>query len=255
MRRREKFVLASILLSLGLLGLQYVSLDWRYLGVLALMLVTYIFSAWALSDDLQRFELLTIVPLPALYAGAVGVFYFLLPDSLVTRLGIISLFGVGMYALYLTGNIYSVSKGRTIQLVHAAQAIGLFFTIFMSLLYTNTIFSLKLPFYLNALLVGGINFPLMFLFLWSVNLEPRVDSQLIRLTGLLTVILAELAAILSFFPFSAWNMALITMSAVYMGAMILQNYLKSRLFQSTLQEFSVLAVMTLLAFLYFLPWK
>jgi len=65
MRRREKFVLSAILLSLGLLSVQYISLDWRFGGVLIFTILAYFVSAWALSDDLQRFEWLTILPLPA----------------------------------------------------------------------------------------------------------------------------------------------------------------------------------------------
>jgi hypothetical protein len=53
-RRREKFVLAAIFLSLGLLSVQYVSLDWRYLAVGVFGVLSYFISAWALSDDLQK---------------------------------------------------------------------------------------------------------------------------------------------------------------------------------------------------------
>ena len=96
MRRREKFVLASILLSLGLLSLQYVSLDWRYPFLILFSVFTYVVSAWALSDDLQKVEWLTILPMPALYAGAVGSFYFLLPDGWLSRFFDLALFGIGM---------------------------------------------------------------------------------------------------------------------------------------------------------------
>ena len=113
MRRREKFVIASILLSTCLLFVQYTSLEWRYWVMGAFVLLTYGISSWTLSDDLQRHERMTIVPVPALYAGAVGLFYFLLPSNLLTRIFILVLFGIGMYAIYLTSNIYSVAKGLT----------------------------------------------------------------------------------------------------------------------------------------------
>jgi hypothetical protein len=255
MRRREKFVLSSILLSLGLLSVQYVTLDWRYVGVALFTLVSYFVSAWALSDDLQRFEWFTILPLPALYGGAIGAFYFLLPESILSRFFNLLLFGVGMYALYLTANIYSVAKGRTIQLLHAAHAIGFLFTLLTSLLCLNTIFSHRFPFYFNALLVGLTHFPLVFLFLWSVKLEPKIDPHLLKLSGLLTLFLVELAIVFSFLPFSVWNIALFLMSFLYMGLGILQSYLQDRLFQNTLNEYTMVATFVSVLFFILLPWK
>lgn len=255
MRRREKFVLSAIVLSLGLLSVQYISLEWRFIGVLIFTMVSYFVSAWALSDDLQKFEWLTILPLPALYAGAVGAFYFLLPISILSRIFNLVLFGVGMYALYLTSNIYSVAKGRTIQLLHAAHAIGLLFTLLTSLLFLNTVFSQHLAFYLNALLVGILHFPLIFLFLWSVNLEQKIDRQIIHLSWMLTLFLVELAIIFSFFPFSVWNIALLIMTFLYIGLGILQSHLQNRLFQNTLNEYSWVAVFLCIVFLILLPWK
>jgi hypothetical protein len=255
MRRREKFVLSSIFLSLGLLGVQYVSLEWRYLAILIFMVVSYLVSAWALSDDLQKFEWVTILPLPALYAAAVGAFYFLLPTNLLSRVFNVGLFGVGMYALYLTSNIYSVAKGRTIQLLHAAHAIGLLFTLLTSLLFLNTIFSHRLPFFLNAPLVGLVHFPLIFLFLWAVKLEPTLDKHIIRLAVLLTVVLMELSVIFSFLPFSVWNISLFLMTVLYMGLGILQSLLQQRLFQNTIMEYSGVAVFVSILFLVLLQWK
>ncbi len=255
MRRREKFVLSSIALSLGLLSVQYISLDWRYVGVLIFTILSYFVSAWALSDDLQKIEWMTILPLPALYAGAVGAFYFLLPASFFSRFFNLVLFGVGMYALYLTSNIYSVAKGRTIQLLHAAHAIGLLFTLLISLLFINTIFSHHLAFYWNGLLVGLLHFPLVFLFLWSVNLEQRIDRQLIQVSLIFTLFLVELAVIFSFFPMSVWNTALLIMTFLYIGLGLLQSHFQNRLFQNTLNEYSVVAIFLCAMFVLLLPWK
>lgn len=255
MRRREKFVLSAIALSLGLLSVQYISLDWRFVGVVLFTIVSYFVSAWALSDDLQKFEWITILPLPALYAGAVGAFYFLLPESILSRVFNLVLFGFGVYALYLTSNIYSVAKGRTIQLLHAAHAIGLLFTLLTSLLFLNTIFSQHLEFYFNGLLVGLLHFPLILLFLWSVGLEPRIDRQLVHISLMLTLFLVELAIVLSFFPFSVWNISLLIMTFLYIGLGILQSHLQSRLFQNTLNEYSWVAVFLCLIFALLLPWK
>lgn len=255
MRRREKFVITSVLLSLGLLGVQYVSLDLRYWVVGFLFIISFFLSAWALSDDLQAHEWFTVVPFPAFYAAAVGLFYFLLPESFISKLIILGVFGVGMYALFLTSNIYSVAKGRTIQLLHAAHAIGLLFTLLTSLLFTNTVFGMRLPFYLNGLLVGGLHFPLVLMSLWSVNLENYINREILALSGVLTIFLVELALVLSFFPFSQWHLALFIMAFLYVSLGILHNYLKERLFENTLREYSLVAVFVIIMFIILFPYK
>lgn len=255
MRRREKFVIASIILSLGLLIVQYIPLDFRYIAVGIFAALTYAISAWALADDLQWHEWTTILPLPALYAGAVGLFYFLLPVNLASRVSIFILFGVGMYALYLTANIYSVAKGRTIQLVHAAHAIGFFFTLIISLLSSNTIFSLRLPFYWTSLLIGLIHFPLIYMSLWSVKLDSHPRKEIFILSILLSMLILELALILCFVPFSIWHYALFIMSFAYIGMGVLHNHLKERLFGKTLREYTLVAGFVVTVFLLLFPLK
>lgn len=255
MRRREKFVISAIILSLGLLGVQYFSLEFRYLAIALFTVASYLVSAWTLSDDLQPVEWVTIVPFPALYSAAVGLFYFLLPPHFLSKVFIFSLFGIGMYALFLTSNIYSVAKGRTIQLLHAAHAIGLLFSVITSLLLTNTIFSLRLPFYLNGLLIALSHFPLILMSLWSVELEPKVKKEVWGLTGLLTLVLTEVAIVLSFFPFSVWTSSLFIMAVVYICLGVLQNFLRGRLFQSAINEYSLVATFVGILFLVLIPGK
>jgi hypothetical protein len=255
MRRREKFVIASATLSLGLLGVQSIDLDYRYLAAGVFSLGAYLVATWALKDDLQLHERLTVVPLPALYAASVALFYFLLPENFLSKVGILILFGVGMYGLFLTANIFSVAKGRTIQLLHAAHAVGLLFTMLTSLLFANTIFSLKLPFFLNSLLVGLVHFPLIFMSLWSVKLEGEVNARIGSLSIVLTIILMELALILSFYPLSVWYNALFIMALLYIGLGVLHNYLKGRLFSRTLNEYALLAVFLFAIFLLVFPFK
>jgi len=255
MRRREKFVLASAVLSVGLLMVQYVGLEWRYWAFGGFMALTYLVSAWALSDDLQSHEWLTILPFPALYAGSVSLFYFLLPSAFLTRVLILGLFGGGMYGLYLTSNIFSVAKGRTIQLLYAAHAVGLFFTLFTSMLFTNAIFSLRLPFYANALLVGLVHFPLALMSLWSVKLEPFVSRVTLNFSLLITLVLMESVALFSLLPLPAWHVALFVMGMLYIGIGVLQSQIKERLFANTANEYSLVAVFLGIIFLVLFPWK
>lgn len=255
MRRREKFIITAIFLGICLLFVQSVPLEWKYLAVGLFVLVTYGISGWVLSDDLQRHERLTVVPLPALYAGSVALFYFLLPANFMSKVLMLLMFGIGMYALFLTANIYSVAKGRTIQLLHAAQAIGLWFTLIISLFFANTIFSLKLPFYLNGLFVGLTHFPLIYMSLWSVRLEQRLEREVGEMSLLLTVILIEISILFSFLPQTVWYQALFVMSVLYLGLSILRSFLAERLFINAVREFSLVAAFVVVLFMLAFPLK
>ncbi len=255
MRRREKFVIASVLLSLGLLAVQWTVLDYRYFALAIFTVASYLVSTWALRDDLQLHERFTVVPFPSMYALAVALFYYLLPESVLSQVAVLLLFGVGMYALFLTSNIYSVAKGRTIQLLHAAHAVGLFFNLVTSLLLSNTIFSLRLPFYFTVLMIGLVHYPLIFMSLWSIKLENEVTLRISVLAGILTIVLMEIALVLSFIPLTVWYNALFIMSMLYIGLGIFHNYLKGRLFSRTLTEYTLVAIFVGVIFLLVFPLK
>lgn len=117
MTKRMKLVIVAVALSLGLLGIQSIDIDARYQAIGLLAGVAYGLSAWALFNDLKGTEWLTVLILPVLYPVAVALFYFLLPVRILSRVAILSIFGIGMYALLLTENIFSVAAIRTIQLL------------------------------------------------------------------------------------------------------------------------------------------
>ena len=255
MRRREKFVLSSALLSILLMGVLLSPLSLRMMLVGLFTLITYVVASWALSEDLQKHERWTILPFPAWYATAVSAFYVVLPEHWGSRVILLLLFGMGMYAILLTCNIFTVAKGRSIQLLYAAHASQLFFTLLISLLLTNTIFSLYLPFYLIVPLVGLVHLPLIFHSIWTIRLMYPFEPEEWQLTLILTLIVMSITLGLVFFPLSVWQYALLVMSTLYMGLGIFQNHLKGRLFSRTLREYAVVAGFTILMFILIVPLK
>ncbi len=255
MRRREKFIISSLALSFALIGVLLIPTAWRVWSLLLFGGVTYGLAAWALSEDLQKNEYLTILPLPTLYALAIASFYFVLPASMPKRVLFIVLFGIGMYALLLTGNIFSVAKGRTIQLLYAAQTIALFFSLLISFLITNTLFTFNLPFAVTAGLVAAFHFPLIAMSIWSVQLRSKLDRTDWALTGLLTLAVFELSIALSFIPYAVWAIGLLIMSLLYIGLGVFQSYLKGRLFIKTIREYSLVTGVSILLFLLLFPGK
>jgi hypothetical protein len=255
MRRRQKFVLASVLLSISFVVVQYIPLDWRPLGLLVFALAAYLMAAWSMFDNLDGVEWLTVVPLPAMYALAVSAFYFLLPEHWLARGVIIGLFGLGMYALFLAGNIFTIAKFRTIQLLRAAQAVLFFFSLIAALLVYNTVFSLGLWFLWNGLLAGIATTLLCFSFFWSVRLEQRLSREVWALTFRTGIIIGFLSMVLSFFPSSLWPTSLLLMTAMYVLLGLGQSALEQRLFTNTVREYLAVLLGVFAMYLILLPWK
>lgn len=255
MRRRQKFVLASILLSLGLLAVPLIPLEWRPIGLLIFAIVAYILAGWSLFDNLDGVEWITIVPMPALYGVAVSSFYFLLPESLIAKGVILALFGLGMYALFLAGNIFTIAKIRTIQLLKAAQAALFFFCLIAALLAFNTLFSLGLLFIWNGVLAFVISSLLSFSFYWSIRLEKRLSREVQALTWRTGTVVGLMATIISFFPADVWPLSLLLMTVMYSLLGLGQSALEEKIFGNTIREYLAVFVGVALMFFVLLPWK
>lgn len=252
--KRGKFILIALLLSLGLLGTQFVGLEWRYQAVGLLAIIAYLLSAWALIEDLKGVEWLTLLILPTFYAASVALFYFLLPEHLLTRMIILVLFGVGMYALLLTENIFSVAAIRTIQLLRAAQAIGFLLTLLTAFFLVDTIFSFRLAAWLNSLLVVVASFPLLLQGVWSATLEEQLSKRTLWYSLVLTLCLGELAFFISFWPVTIVVASLFLVTAIYVGLGLVQSYFSERLFRDTIVEFLRIGVIVLIIIFLITRW-
>ncbi len=237
MTKRMKLVIVAVALSLGLLGIQSIDVDARYQAIGLLAGVAYGLSAWALFGDLKKTEWLTVLILPVLYPVAVALFYFLLPVRLLSRILILSIFGIGMYALLLTENIFSVAAIRTIQLLRAAHAVGFLLTLLVAFFLWDTLFSFRLAPWWNALGVGITSLPLILQGLWSVNLEDKISQEVVNNSLGLSWGLTSLALMISFWPVTITIASLFLVTALYVGLGLVQNRMTGRLFKKTVTEY------------------
>ena len=232
MSKRQKLVAASLLLTLGILSIQSVEIEARYQAIGLLAGVAYGLSAWAMFEDLRGVEWLTVLILPVMYPVAVALFYFLLPERFLTRTMILGFFGIGMYALLLTENIFNVAAIRTIQLLRAAHAVGFLLTLMVAFFLWDTIFSFRLYGWWNAILVLVSSFPLILQALWSVNLEEKLTAEVVYYSAALSWALFGLSLLVSF-----WQVTITAAALLYVGLGLVQNYLSGRLFKRTIREY------------------
>src|SRR3990170_2589378 len=105
------------------------------------------------------------------------LFYFLFPVRWLTRLPFIVLYGISIYAVLLCSNIFNVGVEKSIQLYRAAFSINFFYQAVVFFLFNNALFSFKLHFIFNSLLVFLTAFLLGFQFIWTVKLDLRVEKK------------------------------------------------------------------------------
>ncbi len=250
MSKRKRFVLVAFLLTLGLLGIQAVGIDRRYEAIIFFSGISIILSAWSLLSDLKGIEWLTVLILPALYPASVALFYFLLPESIISRTLLLGLFGFGMYALLLTENIYSVAAIRTIQLLRAAHAVGFLITILTAIFLAGTLISLRQDFWINGIGVALIMFILLIQGLWSITLSPRLPSSVISVSAGLAVTGGFFAAAMGFLPITPLVSAFLVSGYLYVVLGLMQHELQGRLFGRTVQEYLTVGGMVLAAAAY-----
>lgn len=240
--KRQKIIIAAILITIGLISTQMVSpLILRTRFILSLGALAYILSLWALWEGMTKLKAITLLILPTMFTMAVPSFYFLLPVRWLTRLPVAIIFGLCFYSLLLSQNVFNVAAIRTIPLYRAASTVSFVFTIFTSVLLYNVVFSLNLPFFYNGILVTIISFPLFLQLFWSVEMN-RVTLTILTYSILLALVMGEFAIALSFWPVSKtiWSIYLATTMYVLLGVVI--EHLRERLNRRIVIEYAIVGV-------------
>jgi hypothetical protein len=190
--------------------------------------------------------LLTLV-LPVMYTLGVGFFWFLLPANIYARIPIVLFYGLGIYVLCLTANIYSVASVRTIALLRAARGVGFVLTLIASFLVFDAILSVRTEIYYLIPAVFILSFPLYLQGFWSMVLEKESSKELFTLSAISSLLTAELAAVLYFWPVTIVVGSLFLTASFYMLLGLGQSKLEGRLFKSTIREHLVVGILIFIA--------
>jgi len=254
MSKRKRFVITSICLSLGFIGIQFLENRFRFAAIGALGLLTLILFAWSLIEGLGfNLTLLTLI-LPVFFTLGVGIFWFLLPVNLFARIPVVIFYGVGIYVLCLTANIYTVSAIRTIALLRAAHGVGFVLTLVTSFLIFNAIVSIRAPVYLTVALVGATSFPIFFQGLWSVSLETIFEKRLLATSLIFSLAMAEASASLYFWPLTVVVGSLSFTVAIYMLLGLGQAKEEGRFFGQTVREYLLVGIMVFVGMFFATRW-
>lgn len=242
--KEKRFVATSILLSLGFLGINFVGDSYRLLAILGLTistLVLFIFSLW---EGLGINSTLLSLILPPLFTLGVGIFWFLIPANLFVRLPVVVLFGIGIYTLCRTENIFTVSSFKTIPLFRAARWIGFILTFFTAFLLYNAIISIRADILVTNIGVFLISLFIFLQGLW-VSLIEKKDLNLNKMflySFVFAIALTEVSVLLYFWPVTVVVGSIFLTTGVYVLLGLGQAQLEARFFRQTVQEHLLVGV-------------
>lgn len=248
--KRQKFIISVAVLSLALFfSEQLFGKGGIYIAIL-LSIFTVLFVFWAERADLQDNFSPQIFILPLLYTLACALFYFLVPVRFMTRVGMTSLYALGLYSLLLSENIFIVSSIRTIALLSSARTVSFMITLLSYFFLSNVVFSLHFNIAITLLLVFAFSFPLIMHSIWTHTLES--DFRPLREWMLLIALcLVETAFVLWFWSSAPTIIALFLTGVFYILVGISQIWLDKRLFKGIMWEYIWVAVIVFLVFITF----
>lgn len=248
--KRQKFIISVAILSLVLFfSEQLFGKGGIYIAVV-LSILTDIFVFWAIKRDLKDNFSPQIFILPLLYTLACSLFYFLVPARFMTRVGMTSLYALGLYSLLLSENIFIVSSIRTIALLSSARTVSFIVTILSYFFLSNVVFSLHFNIAVTLLLVFAFSFPLILHSIWTHTLESDF-RPLSAWIFLIALCLVETAFVLWFWSSAPTIIALFLTGVFYILVGISQVWLDKRLFKGVMWEYIWVAVIVFLVFITF----
>lgn len=245
--KRKKFIITSIILSLGFVGVQLLGNQYKFLAIGALTAFTVLLFAWSLKEGLGKNMTLLSLVLPALFTLGVGLFWFLLPASVYAVLPLVVIYGFGIFALVSSQNIFVVAAvTKSIPLLRTARGISFILTLFTSFLIFDAIISLREHVLVTAILTGLLSIPIFWQGLWQIPLNVKFSKDLLVLSLIYGLAIFELTISLYFWPVTVVVNSLFLTVAVYILLGLGQSQLEERLFPQTVREYLLRAAAVLI---------
>lgn len=251
--KRERFVIGVATLSLALFIIEhFLGKSGIYL-LLVLAFFANVFLYWALHGDLKDNFSPQVFILPFIYTLAFGLFYLLVPGRLIVKLSMTMIYALGIYSVFLSQNIFTVSSIRTIALLSSARTVSFIITLLSYFFLSNVVFSLHLNIVITTILLAAFSFPLIVQSIWSYTLDKRLKEG-VPWGIMLTVCLVEVAILLWFWPSTPTIIALFLTGFFYIIVGLSHLWFERRLFKSVLWEYIWVAVAVFIVLVVFTSW-
>lgn len=251
--KRQRLIAAVIILSVGLFISEYFLGKSGIFMVFLLSFASDLLLFMALYKDLEENFYPQIFVLPFLFSLAFGLFYFLVPVRFLTRVVMTSLYAVGLYSLFLSLNIFTVSSIRTIALLASARTVTFALSLISFFFLSNVVFSLHTNVFLTEFLVICFTFPMVLSSIWAYTLEKTLKSDLFW-AACLTALVFEISLILWFWPSTPTLISLFLTGIFYTMTGLSHAWFEKRLFKGVILEYFWVAIVTFVVLIFFTAW-
>jgi hypothetical protein len=251
--KRQRFISSIALLAIGLFVSEHFLGKSGVLIVFGLSLLTVVLLYLCLRKDLKNNFSWQIFILPFFFSLSFGLFYLLVPARYITRIIMTSLYAIGLYSLFLSENIFTVSSIRTIALLSSAKTVTVALTLLSFFFLSNVVFSLHLNIFLTVLLVFLYSFPIILQSVWIYTFEKKDFSSILWVVSL-TICILESTILLWFWPSTPTLIALFLSGIFYSILGLTHVWLEKRLFKGVIWEYFWVILVLLIVLVFFTSW-
>lgn len=255
MTKRHKSVITSLLMSFGFYAITSLESENRVLGISLLSLAIVPFFFWTLRDVLKKNATILTLILPPAFTLGVGLFWFLLPSTFYAKLPILILYGVGVYVMALTANIFAVSVQKKIALARAAKGVSFVLTLFVSFLLYDAVLSLRTTLLMSSFLLFLASFPLFLQGLWASKITAEIERELLQYSLVLSYLVGVGGVMLYFWPVTVVVGSLFLTVGVYVLLGLGQAKLEGRLFKTTVNEYIIIGILVFIVMFLSTSWR
>lgn len=253
--KRQKLVISAGALSFLLFLSEFISKGNLMLETaIVLPLLTVFLLFLALKNDINLKLSYPVFILPFFYTLAFILFYLLIPSRLLSRVFTMVIYGSGLYSLFLTQNIFSVSSIRTINLLRSARIVSFIITVVVLFLLASVIFSFNLPFYYMLPLIFLLIFLLNFQSFWAYSLDVKMLKEVFIYTFFNSLTITELSLILTIWPVNKIIYSIFLTGMFYTYSGLSHFWFERRLFKGILWEYVWVGFLSILVLLFFARW-
>ena len=219
-----------------------------------LFVASFLLTYFALLEEIEETDWFGLFFMPVSLTIFFYLFYFLFPGRWLTRIPFIFVYGISLYAVLLSANIFNVGVEKNLQLYRAAFSINFFYQTFLAFIIFNILFSLKGFFLINMLIVGGAGFLLSLHLFWTIKLDKRLNREIVNYALFVAILLAELALFVSFIPLRSTIAALFLTASYYSLGGVVYSFIDQKLFRETIREYAFVWIFVLAITILSISW-
>ena len=251
--KRQKFVVGVVVLSLSLFLIEHFMGKSGLIQVVLISALSNVFLFWALNKDLRENFSYQIFILPFFYTIALGLFYLLVPQRLLIKITLTGVYALGIYSIFLSQNIFTISSIRTIALLSSARTVSFIATLFSYFFLMNVIFALHINLFVTLILIAISTFMLVIHSIWTYALEKKL-KEMVPWGMMLTICLSEVSLLLWFWPSTPTIISLFLTGVFYIVTGLSHLWFEKRLFKGVILEYIWVAFVVFTVLVIFTSW-